>query len=145
MELCMKKQILTGLSLMLLTSGIYANTATIAVTKNANSNNLIPLTLNNQAGFDITTDSNYVPSDAKVVAPFGAIEFEVSIPDEIGTKRIRYFNGSSGCDFYIDTMGGAMPGTTIVMITGVPVDSMSMCNVYSSSNVNHLAVSFVRA
>lgn len=34
---------------------------------------------------------------------------------------------------------------TITYITGVPINTASMCNVFTAYGINHLAVSFIKA
>jgi hypothetical protein len=141
----MKRLIFTSLA-FLTTSMLHAGASSLAIVKQDYNDNQIVLSVsvNNQANLEITSDSNLIPSDAKVIAAQGAKLFEITIPNEAGTKRVRYSNENSGCDFYIDTQGGAMPGSNMTFITGVPISSDSMCNVFTSGGVNHLAVSFQR-
>jgi hypothetical protein len=131
----------------LLVSGLAnANVSTVALTQDLNDGDLtLPLTLNNQANADINTTSEFIPAQAKTVAPGDAVIFEVKIPNVTGTKRIRYSNSAYGCDFYIDVQNNGDGMTpTITYITGVPINAGSMCNVFTVSRVNHLTVSFMK-
>lgn len=141
----MKKILTVMASSILFTSIAQASPTIVAVSKQVKETNEItlPVSLNNQSKLDITTDSNFVPADAKDIAPQGNAIFDVKIPQAVGTQVIRYTSGNFGCDFYIDTQkGGPMGDLFVSYITAVPVDTQTMCNVFKAGDVNHLAVSF---
>lgn len=138
-----KNLLISTASLLLISSVVQANVSVMAVKSASNDHKTyIRVTLNNQASSEITTDSNLVPAEAKVIQAHNSALFSVEIPDNAGIQSIRYFNGSSGCDFYIDTQNGPFGNDTF--ITGIPIDSFSMCNVQTIGSINHLAVSFFR-
>ena len=141
----MKKSILLSMFLLASTA-VNANISSIAVSKMAIESNeeVLAFTLNNQGNDTIQADSALLPEQAKKVAAQGAVIFNVAKPQQIGIQRIRYSNGELGCDFYLDTQNGPMQGMLTTYITGVPISAASMCNVYTTGSVNHLAVSFFK-
>ncbi|AMP88311.1 hypothetical protein [Legionella pneumophila] len=142
----MGPKLMCGLTMFFVSSVAMANLSSTVETRLGDNNQLIiPFTLNNQGTQAITSESNLVPSEAKVVAPQDAVMFEVTLPDVVGTQRIRYHAGASGCDFYIDIQnGGASPDSHVTYVSAVPINGITGCNVYSSGGVNHLAVSFTQ-
>lgn len=139
----MKKLVFTGL---LISSFAHANISTTAITTDFGDGDLIfPITLNNQANVEISSYSDYIPLEAKKIPAQEAVIFEIKIPNKTGIKRIRYSNSDYGCDFYIDILNHEqliMPSSA--SITAVPINANSMCNVFASTGVNHLAVSFLK-
>lgn len=105
---------------------------------------MLAFTLNNQSNDTIQTDSNLIPEQAKKIASQAAVIFNVASPQQIGVQRIRYSNGESGCDFYMDTQKDPVMGSMITYITAVAINPQSMCNVYTAGSVNHLAVAFTK-
>lgn len=140
----MKKLLISGVAGLLIFGMANANVSTLAVTKNVDSNEFtIPLSLNNQANAQITSTSELIPAEYRMVGAQEAVIFDVQLPAVSGSKRIRYSNDRSGCDFYFDVQSNPM-SLNNVYITGVPIDAASMCNVFSAKGVNHLAVSFLK-
>ncbi|MBA2710097.1 MAG: hypothetical protein H0U57_05860 [Tatlockia sp.] len=130
---------------LLISSLAQANVSTVAVTEALNDNDLIvPITLNNQSNSEISSNSEFIPSEAKIVAPQDALIFQIKIPNVTGTKRIRYTNSGFGCDFYIDVLNNSQMMPSMAYITGVPINNGSMCNVFNVGGVNHLTVSFIK-
>lgn len=95
----MKKLLIASL----LVSGLAnANVSTLALTQDVNDSELtLPLTLNNQANAEISSTSELIPAQAKIIAAQDAVIFEVKIPNVTATKRIRYSNSAYGCDFIL--------------------------------------------
>lgn len=140
----MRKVLISSLMLLNITTVVHANSSALAVSISDNDQkNYIPITINNQSNLEVTTNSALVPEEAKVIPSFGSAMFNVEI-NETGSQKIRYYNGHSGCDFYIDYKNSTpyLPGQTF--ITGVPIDNVSMCNVQAMGGFNHLSVSIVR-
>lgn len=145
----MKHHLISGAAIFLAYGLAQANVSTILI-KNSGDDNTsqIRFTLNNQANADILSNSTLVPSFARVVAAQEAVTFNVEIPEEVGTQRIRYSNGKLGCDFYIDTQsqnsGPGFPPVFFSYVTAVPISFDSRCDATSIGGVNHLAVSFMK-
>lgn len=139
----MYKQFLAGSMMVLASSMVFANTGGVALTsvQSTDEEIILPITLNNQANANISTDSPLIPSIAKNIAPQGAELFELKIPATEGTKRIRYSHESSGCDFYV-TVNRMGPMGLQAYIAAIPIDTRSSCNVATLGDVNHLSVAF---
>ncbi len=138
----MKKFIFASL---LVSSLAQANVSTVAVTENTNDNDLaLPVTLNNQSNFEISSDSELIPAEAKKIPAQDSVIFELKVPNVTGTKRIRYISSGFGCDFYIDIKNNGQMAPTMTYITGIPMNAGSFCNVFSTGTVNHLTVSFMK-
>lgn len=138
----MKKLVFTSL---LISSFAHANISTTAIATDIGDNDLIlPITLNNQANVEISSHSDYIPLEARKIPAQEAVVFELKIPNKTGIKRIRYSNADYGCDFYIDILNHEQIMPSSASITAVPINANSMCNVFTTTGVNHLAVSFVK-
>lgn len=141
----MYKQFIAALIMILVSSWAFANTGEPAVTVTESSNNeiVLPITLNNQANVNIITDSTLIPKLAQNIAPQGSELFDLKIPAQAGTKRIRYSNDINGCDFYITV--SAQPGLVpVAYIAAIPINNITTCNVLTLGGVNHLSVSFMK-
>ena len=122
----MKKLLILSLASLFLSGVANANVSTPAVIKNADSNEFtVSLSLNNQANAQISSTSELIPAEYRLIGAQEAVIFDVQIPKVTGMKRIRYSNDTAGCDFYFDVQNNPM-GFNQVYITGIPIDSSSM-------------------
>lgn len=142
----MYKQFIAALVMILVSSWAFSNTGEPAVTVTEGSNNeiVLPITLNNQANANIITDSTLIPKLAQNIAPQGSELFNLKIPAQTGTKRIRYSNDTNGCDFYI-TVSVQLELQPVAYIAAIPINNLTTCNFLTLGGVNHLSVSFMKA
>ena len=140
----MNKIINTSLALFLFSGLSHAGNAVLAIQKQVEKEDIVlPVTLNNQSNTEVTTDSGLVSTPGKMISAQEAAIFEIKVPNQIGIHRIRYGNGSQGCDFYLDVQNGMIPYSGLnTFITAVAIESGSICKVSTVGNTNHLSVSF---